>query len=80
MKREPIDLLSIELADSGIEELDLSEGAMYKRAFKKFYYNQNNKAINEDEEDDCSDIEQEIDEVELDLKDEDIEIEEEDLP
>jgi len=78
MKREPIDLLSIDLEDSGVEEIDLTEGAMYKRAFKKFYYKQKKKdMVNEDEENDCEDIEEEMDE-ELDLNDEDVEIDEED--
>jgi hypothetical protein len=79
MKNNSIDLLSSEFEDSGVEEIDLTEGAMYKRAFKKFYYKQKNKILSEDEENDCEDIENEIEDIELNISDEDVEIEEEDL-
>ncbi len=69
-------------SDDEIEEIDLTEGAMYKRAFKKFYFKQKSgKMVNEDEND-CLDIEEdeeEIDEEDLEIEDEDIEIEEEDM-
>lgn len=78
MKRETIE----EIEDIGVEEIDLSESAMYKRAFKKFYFKQKSgKAINEDEYD-CQDIEEdeeEIDEEDLEIEDDDLEIEEEDI-
>jgi hypothetical protein len=81
MKRESIEDISADFDDNGIEEIDLTEGAMYKRAFKKFYFQQKKgKPIMEDEENDCDDIdEEEIDELVTDIEDEDVEIEEEDL-
>lgn len=86
MKRDTIDILSVDLEESDceVEEIDLTESAMYKRAFKKFYYQQKKgkNMLEENEDYDCEDIEEddeEIEEDELDLEDEDIEIEEEDL-
>lgn len=73
MKREPLDLLSIELKESGIEELDFSEKAIYKRNFKKFYFSEDTS------DDDCKDLEEDED-IDVNLEDEDTEIEEEDLP
>lgn len=75
MKRKPIDLLTLELEESGIEEIDLSESAMHKRMFKKFY----SKINVIDEDFDCADIEDEED-VDVKLEDEDTEVEGEDLP
>lgn len=74
---------TIDLEESGVEEIDLSEGAMYKRAFKKFYFQQKKgkNMLEENEDYDCEDIEDdedEIDEETLDLDEEDAEIEEED--
>jgi len=83
MKRDTIEDLIIEPDDNnGVEEIDLSESAMKRRAFKKFYFQQK-KGINITEDEDCQDIEEddgEIDEEELDIEDEDTEIEGEDLP
>lgn len=75
MKRESIDTLSFD--DCGVEEIDLTEGAMYKRAFKKFYNMKD--TIVEDEENDCQDIENEdVNEEDLEVEEKDTEIEEED--
>lgn len=68
----------IETDDSGIEEVDLSEGAMYKRAFKKFYNKMKKGKVIVEEETDCEDIDEEDDEdLEVDVTDEDVEIDEE---
>lgn len=75
MKRESFAFLSDDFDRTDIEEIDLSEGAMHERMFKKFY---NKKTINEDEND-CDDLDNE-DDIDIKIEDEDLEIEEEDLP
>jgi len=73
------DLISEDFDDE-VEELDLTEEAMYERTFKKFYYRKLKPKQLIEEDNDCLDIEdEEINEDELEITDEDIEIEEEDL-
>jgi hypothetical protein len=73
-KKIDFDLISSELEESGVEEIDLTESGMYKRAFRKFYYKQtNNITEDEDNTDDCDDIED--DEMEVDFSDSDLDIE-----
>ena len=80
MKHDSIEDILMGFDNCEVEEIDLTESAMYKRAFKKFYFKEDEQ-INEDN--DCQDIEEEdeeeIDEEELEIEDKDIEIEEEDL-
>lgn len=56
-----------------IEEIDLSETAMRKRMFKKFY---NKPIINQD--DDCSDLDND-DDIGVDVDESDLELLEEDM-
>ena len=83
MKRDSIEDLSYDF-DDGVEEIDLTEGARYKRAFKKFYYQQKKNRMLDEVENDCEDIEgqeeeEEIEEMDLDIHEPDVELEEEDL-
>jgi hypothetical protein len=61
-----------ENSSDDIQEIDLSEEAMYQRTFKKFYFT---KKIDLNE-DDCFDIEDEED-IDVDISDDDVEVEDE---